>query len=134
VWKAKRAFAAVVFGCSAVLFAAGLAVAVWAVATTGSALWRQHQQQRAAHRQAEAACAGRHRADQSGTPAEQYESCVADHPYTDMRNVAPAVGVFLAGPALLYLGITGLVAYLSWDYLRDRQRRRAASSGDPERR
>jgi hypothetical protein len=118
----KRGLAAGVFWCSAVLFAGGVAAGLLFGGRIGYGLWQDRQEKQATLEQARRDCAGRYDPEEWGTAQQQFDGCVSDRmePWTWRTEVHPLIYVFIAAPYALYMGVTGLTAWLAWDYRRDR--------------
>jgi hypothetical protein len=123
----KVVVATIISGCSAVLFVIGAAVALGFGGRIAWELRRDHRDDQAALGQARADCAGRYDPEEWRSPQQQFDGCVADRmePWTWRGEVHPLVFLLVAGPYLLYMGITGLTGFLAWDYRRDRRSRQS---------
>ena len=121
----RRHLAAGVFVCSAVLFAGGIAVGLIVAGRVGYELWQDHREERADLTEARRHCAGRFDPEEWGTPQQQYDACVSERMegWVWRGEVHPVLFVFIASPWIVYMGITGLIAFLARDY-REGWRRR----------
>jgi hypothetical protein len=85
------------FGCAAILFVVVVAAGALGGVPIAKAVWQDRQERHHAFSEARAQCAGRFDPEESGSPEQQYDSCVYDA--TDTY-----IGVPLVHPALMILG------------------------------